>query len=179
MWKQVPVAAFWGVIAVSVVNAQSDYMNDIYHSPATLSGWYQFGDADGVPLSKRRRVPGEFEDQQYLLFACSGDHCHSKTIARMVRGIQGRIMPIVLVNDCFDRKQLLEDLDEFGVDPTAVKIVHIPTIPSGLEILGQPVFWRGRKLDWWIGLTPRIDKAMMMSRSVWREFRKPPPNTLH
>ena len=136
---------------VSVVNAQCGCLNEIHQRSSPLSGWYQFGDAAGVTISNRRRVPGEFEDHQYLLLASSSDHCHSKTIARVVRVVRDRILPIVLVNDRFDYEQLVEDLDEFGVDPATVKIVHIPHDSKWTRDFGPTSLLLGTKtrlVDW-------------------------------
>ena len=81
--------------------------------------------ADRFRLQNRFRVPGEFEPHEYLLMAVSGDHVHSKTIARIIREIGGSIQPIVLAGDAFDRHQLLQDLDEYGVDTDEVTILCI------------------------------------------------------
>ena len=81
--------------------------------------------AGRLDFQSRLRVPGEFEPHDYLLMACSGDHVHSKTIARIIRETDGSIHPVVLASDAHDRQQLLQDLDEYGVDTDEVTILCV------------------------------------------------------
>ena len=92
----------------------------------TLSGCYQFYESNGTRSNSTTcRVPGEFEHQQYLLMSSASDRTHAKTIARVIREVQNKIRPVVLVNDSMDRDQLIEDLEEYGVDLENVSVVHV------------------------------------------------------
>ena len=103
-----------------------DFLIESTQQIGTLSGCYQFYESNGKQLgSKTCRVPGEFEHQQYLLMSSAGERIHAKTIARVIREVQNKIRPVVLVNDSMDRDQLIEDLEEYGVNLENVSVVHV------------------------------------------------------
>ena len=118
----------------------------------TLFGCYHFYESNGTRLNSATcRVPGEFEHQQYLLMSSAGERTHAKTIARVIRETQYKIRPVILVNDSMDREQLLEDLDEYGVDPENVSVVHVEHDSKWARDFGPTTLLSGnavRLLDW-------------------------------
>jgi agmatine/peptidylarginine deiminase len=117
-------------------------------------------------------MTGEFEPQRYLLMACAGDHVHSRTIARIVSTVKQRIQPVVLINDALDRRQVIEDLNDFGVDQSAVVILRVEHDSKWTRDFGPTTMLSARGIrvvDWLYSEERQLDDDVSLGLTALSE----------
>ena len=153
MWSWVPLVFVLGATALSTNHGLKFQTGDVeQHATEPVTRLYQYHGPNEIRPFSRKRVPAEFETQQYLLMASSSDHTHSNTIARVVDEVVGRIQPVILVNDSFDREQLWKEFQTLGIDRKDAKVIYIPHDSKWARDFGPTSVVRGRQqfhlVDW-------------------------------